>query len=402
MIFVVVSAWAAPVPAAEIVASALARDPRVAAARAALEEARGAREAAGFLRANPTLDASGGLGVQQAELAIAQPLSISGEGRAARAEADAQIAASEAALARAQLVAAADARLALCDTIALTRDAALARAAVERARGVRSAVEAQAAVGEAPEVDAQLARLTEAAAVGAWLAAVHERDRARVELLSATGLAADTELPSDPLQAVPAQGQAVARRSDVLAAETEVEAARAAIARENAAALAPIAIGVWAQWQNIGAGAGPDIPPWSRENLGTTVGPTLSAEVPLWHRNEGGRAAARGALTEATARAERARAAAEAERQTSAARRAEIAAVVDALPPLSPDDADAAIASIEEAYAEGQLSGLEVTLWLERIGSAERAVNAARRESAHQQIEAALAEEWPTLLGASP
>jgi hypothetical protein len=76
--------------------------------------------------------------------------------------------------------------------------------------------------------------------------------------------------------------------------------------------------------------------------------------------------------------------------------------VLGALPALQSSDAEAAVASIEEAYTEGQLSGLEVTVWLDRIGAAERAVVAARREAAEQRIEQALAEEWPTLLGTTP
>jgi cobalt-zinc-cadmium efflux system outer membrane protein len=402
MIWAITAAWAAPVATDELVARALQRDPDVTAAESELESARGARAAAGFFRANPELSASVGLGVPQAELSAMQPLSISGEGGAARRQADTRIASAEHALVRARLVGAAEARLALCDAIASSRDAALARAAVERARGLREAVEAQVAVGDAPEVDAQLARLAEAAAVGEWLAAVQTRDQTRVALLAATGLPADTELPADPLEAAPAEGAASGVRADVRAAETAVDAARLALRRENAAALPPVGVGVWVQWQNVAVGPGPTVPPWEPGNVGVTVGPAISMEVPLWHRNEAGRAQARGELATATTGAESARSTAEAEQRTIEARRTEIEAVLGALPALQSSDAEAAVASIEEAYTEGQLSGLEVTVWLDRIGAAERAVVAARREAAEQRIEQALAEEWPTLLGTTP
>jgi cobalt-zinc-cadmium efflux system outer membrane protein len=402
MIWAVAAAWAVPVATEELVGRALQRDPDVTAAEAELEAARGARAAAGFLRANPSIEASGGLGIPQAELSAMQPLSLSGEGGAARRQAEARTRAAEHALVRARLEAAAEARLALCNAIASSRDAQLARAAVDRARGLREAVEAQVAVGDAPEVDAQLARLAEAAAVGEWLAAVHTRDQTRVTVLAATGLPADTELPEDPLQAAPAQGNPAEVRTDVLAAEASVEAAREAIRRENAAAVPPLGVGVWAQWQNVAVGPGPTVPPWEPGNVGVTVGPAISMEVPLWHRNEAGRAQARGELAEATTGAELARSTAEAEQRTIEARRAEIESVLGAMPELQSSDADAAVISIEKAYTEGQLSGLEVTVWLDRIGAAERAVVSARREAAEQRIEQALTEEWSTLLGSTP
>lgn len=396
-LWLVAGAWAGPVSAEDLVARRVARDPAVAAAEAELEAARGARAAAGFLRANPEIDARGGVGVPQVELSAVQALSITGEGGAARRQADARVEAAEHGLVRARMEAAADARLALCNAIAALRDAELARSAVARAQGLREAVETQVAVGDAPEVDAQLARLAEAAAVGEWLSAVHTRDQTRVLVLATTGLPADAELPIDPLEAAPAPSSAAPARTDVLAAQSAVEAASEALRRENAAALPPLGVGVWVQWQGVSATATGE--PGEPE---VTVGPTLSMELPLWHRNEGGRADARAELTVATAAAELARSTAEAEQRTIDARRAEIASVVGAMPELRSSDADAAVTSIEQAYTEGQISGLDVTVWLDRIGAAERAVVAARREVAEQRIEQALAEEWPTLLGSAP
>lgn len=111
-----------PVDPEEVVAAALAHDPELAQAEAAVIRAEGQLAAAQGLRHDPTLSARLGFGLTQHELALSQPLSLSGEGLAAAAAARAGVEAAQAEAHRRRLEVAAHARNALIGAIAAERE----------------------------------------------------------------------------------------------------------------------------------------------------------------------------------------------------------------------------------------------------------------------------------------
>ncbi|MFZ5481325.1 MAG: TolC family protein, partial [Myxococcota bacterium] len=312
----------------EAVAAALANDPTLAEAEARLAAAKGERAASTWLRHNPSVEARVGDG--RVEVEAMQPISITGEGLAAGRSARAEVEAAEAGLARARLVAAAEARRAYVRAAAAEADLAVSASEREAAAKVRAAAEARLRAGEAPELEARLARLEEARATGAWLRAQDTAVEARAALAARVGGPVG-ELADDPLAAAPREGSG-GERSDVRAAEARVEAARAALARERAAMLPAVEVGAFYE-----------------EDAGRTVaGPALGVEVPLWHRNEAGVGAAKGELRAAEAAEASARARAEEERAVVAR-----LAIPD-LPDVA-GDAEAALAAIERAVSAGEL-----------------------------------------------
>ncbi len=394
------SAWAAPVAADEVVAAALDLSREVAAADAAVDRAEAELAAARGLRANPTLDVRLGFGLPQHEVSLSQPVSLSGEGLAAAAAAEASVRAAQATAERVRLQVAADARRALVAAIVADATRGLADDLLTLTTTLRSATEARRAAGEASELEVQLARLDEAAATADVVAAASAAQSARAQLTRLTGLPWSVELPADPDAAMPAPAAAVARRSDLVAADAAVEAAAAAERRERAAILPPVEIGVWAQAQNVGvyAGASGVVIPrgdW-QGNSAWTVGPSLTVTLPVFKANPAGRgeAAADAAIADANARA------IEVDAQVDAARAADLRALIDrvrALPDPSAD-ARAALAGLTTAVTAGELSPAEAAQVRARVMDAWRRSVGARTPALEATLELALAEEWATLL----
>lgn len=391
-------ALAAPLTADEVVAAALLHDPSLAAAEAAVTAAEGERRAATGLRVDPTLEVRLGFGLPQHELALSQPVSLSGEGLAAARAAEAGLRAAEAARDRARLVVAAEARRWLIAAVAAQAQLERAGEASRLATELRAVAEARLASGAVAELEVHLARLEEAAARADLAVALRAALTAREELAGGTGLPYDVELPDDPMSAAPrADGRGV--RGDAVHAEVEVERADAALRQERAAALPPVAVGVWAQVQNVAVSAGPggvEVAGWSwSENAAWTVGPTLSMTLPVWNGNRAG--VARAAGEQAVARSELAavEARVSAEQAGSALRRASIEAV-------GPEDPGAearlALAGVEAARAAGQLGHAEATLLRARVLEVWGRAAVARVQAAELAVELALAEGWQSLL----
>jgi len=161
-----------------------------------------------------------------------------------------------------------------------------------------------------------------------------------------------------------------------------VEAARAALARERAATIPAIEIGVF----------------YESDAGRTVVGPTLGVEVPLWQRNPGGRGAARGDLLVAEAEMLSTSARATAEQSASAERLRDLAPLAALLGDDPAGDATVVLAGIEVAWRAGELDIAEATLLRARALEGRRAWVQARAEVAEARIAAALAEGAGTLI----
>jgi outer membrane protein TolC len=400
ILWLVLSAWAAPIAPDAVVAAALQLSPDVASAEAAVDRAEAGLAAARGLRANPTLDVRLGFGLPQHEVSLSQPVSLSGEGLAAAAAAEASLRAAEATAARVRLQVAADARRALVSAIVADATQVLAEELLTLTTTLRAATEARRAAGEASDLDVQLARLDEAGATADVVASARVAQEARATLGRLTGLPWTVELPPDADAALPAPMAPVERRSDLVAAETAVEAAEAAVRRERAAILPPVEIGVWAVVQNVGVYASPSgvvIPRGDAQaNTAWTVGPSLTMTLPVFKTNPAGRgeAAAHAALAVAGARA--AQAAAEVDAARAADQRALIARV-RALPDPSVD-ARAALAGLTAAVTAGDMSPADAALVRARVMDAWRRSIGARTPALEATLDLALAEEWGTLL----
>jgi outer membrane protein, heavy metal efflux system len=211
--------------------------------------------------------------------------------------------------------------------------------------------------------------------------------RARASLAdSRASLAALTGDPNasaegDPLTAAPPPGGA-GERDDVRAAEAAVEASRAALARERAATIPAIDIGVF--YENDAGRA--------------VIGPTLGLEVPLWQRNPAGRGSARGDLLVAEAEVTSTSARATAERTASEERMRDLAPLAALLGDDPAGDATAVLTGIEVAWRAGELDIAAATLLRARALEGRRAWVQARAEVAEARIAGALAEGMDTLI----
>jgi outer membrane protein TolC len=397
-----VAAHAEPVTTDAVVAASLATSVEVASARAEVARAEAILAGARGLRNNPTIEVHLGFGLPQHEVAVAQPVSFSGEGMAAVDAAEAAVRAARAAASRVELEVAADTRRALAAAVLADATRQLADALASLTQTLRTSAEAQRAAGEASDLEVQLARLDESAAVADQLAAARASEEARAALVARCALPWSVELPVDAVAAVPAAGVPTAHRLDAVAAAAEVEAARADVRREGAAVLPPVELGVWAQVQNVGVssdGTSVVIPRGnSAANLAWTVGPSLVMTLPVFKANPDGRGAAAAAVSEAEARARAVEAAIAVDGARAADRQALVAAAL-ALPDPA-IDARAALDGLTRAVAAGELGPAEAAGMRARVMDAWRRAIAARAPAIDAAIDRALAEEWETLLPA--
>ena len=369
------AAWA--LTPEEAVKAALSHAPDVAAAEGRVEAARGALAANRGLRANPTL--SGRVGQERVELELTQSLSLTGAGSSVVGAARSELTAAEAALTRTRLEAAAQTRRAYVRASAAEARLIIAERERETARRLRETAEARVKAGAAPELEAQLARLEDARATGAWITAVDAAAVARADLAALVAAPVDT-LAVDPMAAAPQEvGAKPGVRSDVLAAQATTDAARRTLAGQRAGALQPLQLGAF----------------YERDGEDVVAGAAFGVTVPVWHRNEAGIGAAKGELRAAEA-SETALLARASEEQRGAARR--LSALDGALGGDVSADADAALEALERAVTAGQLSPLEATSLRARVYEGQAGWVAARAAAAEARIDAALAVESEGLL----
>jgi outer membrane protein TolC len=385
----------------QLVAAALANDPVMVAATADVERADGELRAASGLRQNPTLDARFGLGLQQHEASLRQPLSVTGAGAAAFGVARARQEAAVSTLFRRRLEVAADIRRWLVEAIRAEAALTLSGESLQIAKTLRASAEARLSAGDGTELEVHLARLEEAAAVDELLQATNQALEARVVLAAHAALPADAELPTDPWVAVPPRpGVTSPERHDLLAANAAVLAAKHAVRFEAASVVPPIEVGVWAQAQNVGVVGDPvAIPPMSG-NTAWTVGPTVSVTLPAWQSNADGRARARAALSTASAEAGVIEATAAAERFGVGRQRDAIAAATGLPDPTA--EARAALSGIDRGFRGGEFGVGDASAMRARVLETWRRGASTTADAAKLAIAGALAEEWPSLLSGDP
>ena len=380
-------AAANPLSVDQAVAATLAHAPELAVARAEVDRADGLQRAECGLRSDPTVQASAALVGDVWSVRATQPLSLTGEGRAACLAARGANAATRARLTRQQLDVAADARRTWVDAVAAAAQVDLAAHALDVARAIEVAARRRHSAGEASQLDLHLAVLTVEEARSSWMAAASVEGHQLQALATDTGVPVERlVLPVDPLVGAPEPGPTLsgdAVRSDLGAARAEVEAARSALARARSGTLSPVAIGAFVE----------------EEDHALRAGPTVTVTLPLWRTQAADRAGAGADLAAAEARA------AQTSRQVGAeqaAARRTLVAMEDALrgqPSDVPEQARAALDSVGLGFDRGELDLLSASLLQARILDGHAAWIEGRRLAARARIEAMLATDDPVLLG---
>lgn len=378
------AALAAPLTADDVVRAALDHHPDLVAAQAGILAARGERQAVGTFLENPEVQVGLPAVGDLTSLQVVQPLSITGEGWFARREARFGLDAAVATAGRAELVLAADARLAWADAVVAERRAALADEALALATRFRSAVDARAGAGELSALDVSLARAREAEAAANAMQARSERADALVGLTAYHPDAATLGVAGTPLEAVPSGGSRAvpaAARLDVVAAEDRAAQARAGVSRARAAAMPLVSVGL------------------TLESEGGVIdaGPMLQLGLPLWSRNQAGIADARGAADLADAQLDWTRAIASAEGLLGDQTAAAAAAVWERTTGAEASAADG-LRYVEAAFANGELDVRDAVLLQGELLDGRLAALEVERHTAAARLGALLAHDDATLL----
>lgn len=384
---VVAAALGAPISPDEAVASALASNPGIALAEGALAVANGLSRQSAFLGANPEFEFGYALVGERVDASLAQQVSLSGEGIAAHRSALVQAAAATARLERARLDAAATTRSAYVVAVVAHRTAGLAQAAFDLASRQVTATVERVRVGETSDLDLRLARLAQARAAHEQMSARGDEATALATLATLVGRpVAGTDLAADPLAAAPEVREAeLDERADVRAARFALEAAEAAVRREQAAAVPSVRLGAF----------------YENEGGVVVAGPSAGLVLPLWHQNQAGVAEARSEVGIARAELAATAARATAEAQAMADAHANAAATM-ATVHATDEDAASALSSIEAAALSGEFDLVTTILLRGEVVEGQRALTAARGDLALARITLLLATDNPSLLAASP
>ena len=376
------AARAAPLSPDEAVSAALSA-PSVQEAEAALAAAEALRGQSALLRYNPQLAASQ-LGGELLEVDLLQPLSIGGEGLATRRMAGHSAKRAEAAARRARLEVAAGARVAYAQAVVAQRQLEIAASGLELATQLTGAVQRKYEEGEASMLDLRLARMSEAQASSRLLAARATQTAALRALSQVTGLVVDGEdLLDDPLASAPqVRAPSAAERSDVASARAALAAAEAELSRQRAMSLPVVSLGL----------------SMDRDGSSAVYGPAVSLSVPLFDRNQSGRAGAGGAVGTAEARLARAEAGAETERRTAELRSREAEDLIDRLGEDLVGEGDEALHSVNQGYAAGELDLIATVLLQAQILSGQAAAVGVTGRVAAARIDLLLATEDNSLL----
>lgn len=417
----------------EVVTAALEASVEVLEAESRLEIARARRSQTAAFSGNPVVEGSA-LPSGAFALEARQPLSVLGEGRAAHRAARFEMEAAAALLRRARLEAAAHARSVWLDAVSARRATRLQAQGAELALRLRDAVQQQVEHGEAPLLSLRLARLTTARAAAALLEARREEAEAlqRLSLLIRRPVDPET-LPDDLFDAVPdlthlgpmetepiagtrpaspterahdiasgrdtdsswsaadgrddfvgwsSDAEWISHRSDLAAARAAVATAEAELTRQRAGVLPPLELGAFVE------SVGPQ----------TQVGPAIELSLPLFDRNQVGRAAARGQLAQSRAQLHATAARAHTELQLARARLQEARSLQAEIGADFSDEVSAALESIASGYRLGELSLTEVLTLRDQVLDGLRAVLALEEELVRARLDLLLALEDDALL----
>jgi len=383
------SAWAddaAPALSPDrAVALSLTAHPDLRTTEVALSTAEASRSAAALFLSNPSVDAWTTPDAARADLGVSQPLSLTGEGWHARRGAARSADSARATLRRARRELAANVRLAYAEAVVAAGVVGVAREGLDLAGRLRFGVQRRHEEGEASALDLRLARLAEVQAAARLLEA-RRREVAALRGLSSWTLTPVTaaDLATDPLVVVPLNSPLdVGQRSDVVAADAALEAARAGLRRARAAIVPPLSVGIGAEVEGGAA----------------FVGPSVGLTLPIFDRNQVGRAQASGAVAVAEGRLARAEAMAEIERVTSSARLAEAEVAAETVVEGGLEEARAALASIEAGVLAGEIDLATAVLLQVQVLEGEAAVFTLRGLLADAHIDRLLALDADALLG---
>lgn len=383
LVFLVCAPWmaraAGTLSPTDAVTAAFANNPELRAAEAALRRAEA--EFTQALGANPSL--SGSLLVDgPAELQLSQPVSLTGEGLRRRHAASARVEAAVSHLERVRFELAHAVRATYVDAVVAIGVADIADQGLVLAIRLDQAVLRLHQEGEASQLDANLSRLAHAQAAARLLGA------REVEADALARLAGMVTTPIDPaalvrdLEALAPSRVDPAERSDVRAARAALLAAEGELAAQRSATLAPLAVGVRGE----------------SDGGITTLGPTLTVELPLVDRNQAGRAGAQGDLLVAESRLAETQAVARTEVATSRQRDELAQQALAALGQNPLAAAVAALESVEAGYLAGELELIETVLLQDQILEGEIAVVQLEGFVAHARLDLLLALEDPALL----
>lgn len=370
---------------------ALQRSPRMAAARADLEQARGARAEGGlWIRGDPEF--SGEYLSQQLyereatrkwRVEAALPLEVAGQQwlrsevtRSASLAAEESLAAAEADV-RAWVV------KAYAHLYAAEQEAVLWKAAEELARRLSAAAERRLEKGDVSEVDAAILHADALRFLARASAAEQALGAARLQLTGAVG----AELPRDVLAAgsvpAPAQGPAAAPPADSLAVTRAAAQRAAAAGADRALAFRELFPDVTV---HVGVEQGTalvELPGLEghRVSAEREVTLKLSMPLPLFNWRSARRSAAEAEAMRATAELEAVRALA-AQAIAQGRRRVELALAVDASYAAALPRSVRALEHVERAYQSGQLNLAEYQLRRDALHQVRLEAIAAERERA--------------------
>jgi cobalt-zinc-cadmium efflux system outer membrane protein len=153
-----------------------------------------------------------------------------------------------------------------------------------------------------PELDLNLAKVELARAESRLLEVERERIPLRIKIASLTGLNQNDIKLSDklsaPIKSLDLVKLALASRPDLLALARELDRAETESRLATAEALPAVTAGLFAQWQRSSVEVGG----MSSTSSDTQLGIRLSIPIPVFDRNQGGRAAAQARLDAADSR----------------------------------------------------------------------------------------------------
>jgi len=367
------------------VALALSAHPEVRQADATLQVARANRSGAAIFLDNPTVSGWATPDLERASLNASQPISLSGEGWHARSAARHAVQSAEDNLARTRRRVAADTRRAWLEVSVASGRVLVAEEGADLAERLFYGVSRKTEEGEASQLELRLARLSQVQAAVRLMQAQSDQAGALAGLAGWTMATVEaTSIVGDPLQAAPAPSNDVPEeRSDVSSARRALVSAEANLARQRAAALPPLSVGV-----------GVDI-----EDGSTFIGPTLGLQVPLFNRNQRGRAAARGQSAVAESQLEALIATAATEQQTARKRVAEAESLTEVLGDDLLVEARAALASVEAGVLAGEIDLSTAVLLQAQILDGETAIVNLGGLVASARIDLLLATDDNALLG---
>lgn len=377
-------AVAVPLSPETAVSMALSVHPQLRAAEADLQRAQAAHTRAAAPLYNPEFSAQAALSQERLGVSLSQPLSLTGGRRLQRQQTGAALDAAQAGLERARFEVAVVARAAYADAVVTATVAALARENVALSAQLENAARLRHEEGEASLLDLRLTRLSSARAAS-WLLASRSQEVQAIQRLSAVvGQHVEAaELIADPLLAVPPPAQSLTgTRSDILAAQSALSAAEADLRQQRAAVLAPVSVGAFLE----------------QEDGVTFAGPSVSWALPVFQRNQSGRAAASGAIGVAEAELNALSARVESELITTTDRHEEADALLSALGEDLVAEARAALEGIAFSYRAGHTDLLSTLVLQSEVVAGQAALITLRGQLADARLDLLLATEDDALL----